>query len=73
MYGVTWCPHCKKARAFFDENNIAYIELDPEQSSDAKEAYQWLDGGGYPLIYVGARRMSGFHQETIKQTLTDMF
>jgi glutaredoxin len=73
MYGVSWCGYCAKAREFFADNNVAYTELDPEKSASAKEAYQWLEGNGYPLIYVGARRIQGYPEGLLKQTLAEMF
>ena len=73
MYGVTWCPYCKKARKFFEDNGIEYLELDPEKSSEAKSAYQWLEGNGYPLIYVGARRIEGYREQSLQDTMKEMF
>lgn len=73
MYGVTWCGYCKKAREFFVDNDVAYTELDPEKSTSVKDAYDWLEGNGYPLIYVGARRIEGYPENLLKQTLAEMF
>lgn len=73
MYGVKWCGYCAKARAYFADNNVPYTEYDPEQSAPAKEAYQWLEGGGYPLIYIGARRIQGYPEKVVQQTLNEMF
>lgn len=73
MYGVQWCGYCAKARAYFTDNGIPYTEFDPEQSSLAKESYLWLEGSGYPLIYIGARRIEGYPETVVRQTLNEMF
>ena len=37
VYGTTWCPDCKRSKAFFGEQRIQYrwvdIELDPEATT----------------------------------------
>lgn len=71
MYGTTWCPYCKKQREYFRSQDIAYTELDPEKSDTAKTAYTILQGGGYPLTYVGYRRFSGYQEREIKQAIAD--
>ena len=67
MYGAAWCPHCKKAREYFADKGIAYIELDAEKSDEGKRNYAGLDSSGYPLIYVGVNRFQGFGTKTKKQ------
>ena len=69
LYGTDWCPHCKRQRAFFKDNNIAFTELDPEKSDVAKTAYTLLHGQGYPMTYVGYRRFVGYNEGGIKQAL----
>jgi len=64
MYSTVWCGFCKKAKAYFKQKGIAFSERDIEQSSQAKQEYQSLGGGGVPLILVGnktgTRKLSGF-------------
>ena len=36
MYSTTWCKYCKKARAYFDKNKIAYVEYDIEKNKKAE-------------------------------------
>lgn len=69
MYGTEWCPYCKKQRAYFQSQNIAYTELDPEKSAAAKTAYTILQGNGYPLTYVGYQRFSGYQEGEIKDAV----
>lgn len=69
LYGTDWCPHCKRQRAFFKENDIPFIELDPEKSDAANTAYTILRGEGYPMTYVGYRRFVGYNEAGIKKAL----
>lgn len=69
MYGTDWCPHCKRQREYFASHNIPYIELNPEKSSAAKTVYAILQGGGYPLTYVGYQRFVGYKAPEIKDAV----
>ncbi|MGR9116517.1 MAG: glutaredoxin domain-containing protein [Gammaproteobacteria bacterium] len=60
MYATSWCPYCKKARDYFQENGIDYVEYDIEKDYSAKIRYDALGGRGVPVILVGEKRMSGF-------------
>lgn len=60
MYATSWCGYCKKARKYFDANNIAYVEYDIETNQSARRAYDRLGGKGVPVILVGKKRMNGF-------------
>ena len=37
MYSTSWCGYCKKARAYFKKNNIAYSDYDIEKNPSAKK------------------------------------
>lgn len=58
MYATDWCPHCKKAREYFQDNGLAYKEWDVEKESEGKRYFDTLEGTGYPVIYVGFRRVN---------------
>lgn len=63
MYATSWCGYCKKARNYFKENGISYIEYDIEKDEGAKKMYDSLGGKGVPVILVGKKRMNGFSVE----------
>ncbi|MGH1461128.1 MAG: glutaredoxin domain-containing protein [Neptuniibacter sp.] len=63
MYSTSWCGYCKKARAYFKKNNIAYIEYDIEKDYRAKDRYKKLNATGVPVIIFGDRRMNGFNEK----------
>lgn len=60
MYSTSWCGYCKKARRYFERNNIVFVEYDIERNRKAKVEYDRLGGRGVPVILVGTRRMNGF-------------
>ena len=70
LYGTTWCGYCKKAKAYFRANNIAFTEYDVEKSSSAKRDFKRMGGGGVPLILVGDKRIRGFSQKKFAQAYT---
>lgn len=65
LYGTSWCGYCKRERAYLSAHNIAFVDLDVESSREAKLAYDTLQGGGYPLVYVGYRRFDGYREREI--------
>lgn len=63
MYATSWCGYCRKARAYFNSQGIAFTEYDIEKNADAKRRYDALGGNGVPLILVGGEKMAGFSQD----------
>ena len=59
MYSTSWCPHCKRARAYFQQKGLAYREIDVETPEGRKE-FKELGGGGVPLILANGKSMRGF-------------
>ncbi len=37
MYGVRWCPDCRRAREFLAKHKIAYTEIDVDADTAASE------------------------------------
>ena len=37
VYSSSWCPDCRTAKRFLDQNNIPYTEIDIERSPGAAE------------------------------------
>lgn len=67
MYGTSWCGYCKKARELMDKEGIAYEEVDVERTGEGMRRFKVLGGGGYPLIFAGARRLSGFEAGKLRE------
>jgi glutaredoxin len=67
MYSTSWCGYCKKARRYFDDNNIAFVEYDIEKSPKARKEYDALGGRGVPVILVGNRKLTGFSVDAFEK------
>lgn len=62
MYSAGWCGYCKKARAYFEANNLPFKEYDVENSAKGQRDYKKLGGGGVPIIFVDKHKMVGFSE-----------
>lgn len=69
MYSTSWCGYCKKARNYFHENNISYVEYDIEKDEKAHQQYKNMGATGVPVILVGKRRMNGFNAAGFEKML----
>lgn len=60
MYSTSWCGYCKKARNYFNDQKISFVEYDIEKDQEANKRFKEAGGKGVPLILVGNKKMSGF-------------
>ncbi len=60
MFSTSWCPHCKRAKAYFAQKGVSYREVDIEASDAGRREFAVYGGSGVPLIIVGEQRMRGF-------------
>jgi glutaredoxin len=67
LYSTSWCGVCRKAKAYFDTNGIAYTEYDIEKSAKGKREFDRLGGRGVPVILVGDKRLNGFSSASFKK------
>lgn len=67
MYATAWCGYCKKARQYFRDNGIAFVEYDIEKDRAASRDYNTLLGSGTPLLFQGYARISGFDVRRLEQ------
>ena len=70
MYSTSWCPYCKKARAYLENNSIAYTEYDIEKNAFAKQKYQKAGGNIVPFIVKGQKSLGGFTAENYDRFFT---
>lgn len=69
MYSTSWCPHCKRARAYFAQKGIRFTEIDVEKSAAGRRDYEALGASGVPVILVGDKMMRGFSPEGFERLL----
>ncbi|MGB0128937.1 MAG: glutaredoxin family protein, partial [Rhodocyclaceae bacterium] len=69
MYATSWCGYCTKARAFFAQHKIDYVELDVDRDAEAAQINRRLGGGGVPTIMVGDTLVNGFNERVLTEAL----
>jgi thioredoxin reductase (NADPH) len=45
VYGTTWCPDCKRAKRFFAEQRVPYVNIDIEQDAEAMALVERINRG----------------------------
>lgn len=45
IYGTTWCGDSRRAKRFFDENNIEYDWIDIDVDREAGKLVEQINGG----------------------------
>lgn len=51
---------------------MPFDDVDVEASQASGLAYAALKGNGYPLVYVGYRRFSGYTEQEILATIAEL-
>lgn len=70
LYATAWCGYCAKTRRFFAENQVAYQELDVENSEAGRGGYEKLGGGGVPIVVVNdSQVVRGYDPELFYEAL----
>lgn len=69
LFATSWCGYCAKAREYFQEHGIAYLELDIEENEDAEEEHDVLGGRGVPVILIKDKILHGWSEAALTQTL----
>lgn len=65
IYTLDYCPFCKKAKAFFDEKNIQYIEykLNGDEDEEFRKLQKKFDIKNevtVPQIIINGKRIGGY-------------
>lgn len=60
MFSTSWCPYCTKARTWFAEHQVDFVEYDVEKSPQAAAHYRKLRGRGTPLVVIGDEVIQGY-------------
>lgn len=52
VYTTSSCPYCRKAKAWLDEQQIAYVEKNVDSDDRAREEWSKLGGRSVPLFAI---------------------
>ena len=69
LYATDWCGYCKKARDFFRQHNIAYVEYDIEKSAEGKSQYDQLRASGIPIVVIRGEVLRGYDPNAYSKAL----
>lgn len=69
MFSTSTCPHCADARRLLGQLGVSYRDMVVDQDADAKRRYEALEGDGVPLLFIGDRRILGFREAVIRESL----
>ncbi len=70
LYGASWCPSCKQARAWLDQNGMAYAEHDIDSSEEAGRTMRRLNPAGtIPVIDVEGEVVVGFAPDAVDRAI----
>ncbi|NDY96546.1 glutaredoxin family protein [Wenzhouxiangella limi] len=69
FFSAPWCGYCDRARAWFDDQRIDYLEIDIESSTDANRLWRDAGGRGVPLVLVGDERIAGYSIDAYQRAL----
>ncbi len=70
IYTSPTCPWCKKAKEFFQEENIEFQEYNvAEDEEKAKEMIEKSGQRGVPVIDVDGEVIVGFDKKRVKKAL----
>lgn len=67
LYSASWCGNCDRARAWFQQNDVPFVEYDVEDSRKGRGDFAAMGGKAVPVIVVGDRKMVGFSPERFEQ------
>jgi mycoredoxin len=69
LYGTATCGYCQKARTYFQQHNIAFVDLRVDADPAANAAFKSLGRRSVPQIIIRNRLISGFNQSAIEDAL----
>lgn len=72
LYATATCPYCAKVRTLFAQRGIDYVEYRIDESKEHDEAFRRLGAPGVPVLFIGSRRIDGFRERAIIESLEDI-
>jgi glutaredoxin len=72
VYGTETCPYCKHMRAHLEERKTVYQFVDVTGFGSGRSDFEVLRGRGYPLVFVGYRRIDGDNEAAVDQAVKEL-
>jgi len=70
IYITSWCPYCKEAIKFFQDNHVSYVAYDIEKDSAAAKRRERLSlRQGVPFAVINGKKIYGFSSQAYSQAL----
>lgn len=71
MYCNQWCPACRRARAFFQQHGVSFVEVDIARNREAAAQVRRWNGGAEttPTFDVKGKIISNFRQAELAEAL----
>jgi glutaredoxin len=71
MFSTTWCPHCNRARQFFQTNGLSIVDRDVDSDPSANaELKRRIGRSSIPLIVVDGEQLEpGFSEQATMQAI----
>ena len=70
MYSTDWCGVCRRARQYFEQNDIAFVEHDVDRDPQARAEYLLLNPRrSVPTIKIGDEVIVGFSAQAVDRAL----
>jgi len=72
LYITSWCPWCKKAKAFFRSRGIAFVEYDIEKDKEAARRKEKIDRRkGVPFAVINGKSVHGYNEKGYNNALSN--
>jgi len=70
MFSTSWCPHCRRARRFFQAYGLSVVDHDVEADAQAAAELKRRSGGkAVPLIDVDGVALQGFSEQATMEAV----
>jgi mycoredoxin len=70
MYMTSWCPYCRKARRWLNDNGVRFAELDIENDPEAAAQMEALNPlGSVPTFDVDGTIVRGFRPWQLREAI----
>ena len=73
LYCTSWCPACRRARAWFKDHNLSYVEVDIDKNpAGAEQVKQWNRGNRTtPTFDIDGVILTEFNEAKLREILRD--